>query len=236
MVKKWVIVTVLTVMVLIGSFCNNGENNKPKTVEQINDLETLQKGNQVFALELYNQVSKNNDNIFFSPYSISTALAMTYAGARNETEKQMAKTMHFDLIRERLHPTFHLMMNDLNNREKGYQLNIANALWGQKDNNFLKSFIDIMNTNYEAGLHEIDFKGDAEKARKIINNWIEKQTKDKIKELIQPGVINNLTTLILTNAIYFKGDWNNKFDKKRTKNSPFTLMDGNKVDARRTKI
>jgi len=187
------------------------------------DQQTVVKGNSNFGFDLYQKLKGAKGNLFFSPYSISTALAMTYAGARGETEKQMAQVLHFPLTQESMHPAFSLLQSDLNTiQKKGYvQLSIANSLWAQKNYKFLDSFIDLNKKYYGAGLYFVDFITKREAARKQINNWVEKKTHDKIKELIKPPMLNSLTTLVLCNAIYFKGDWLSQFDKAKTYNRDF---------------
>ncbi len=189
-------------------------------------------GNNAFALELYAKLSREAGNLFLSPYSISTALAMTYAGAWGETEAQMAKVLHLGKNDKDLHAAFGKLVADLNaaGKEKGYQLSVANALWAQQDYKFLKDYTDLVAASYGAGLNLVDFKGATEAVRQTINAWVEKQTQDKIKELLKPGVLNALTRLVLTNAIYFKGDWASQFKKEATKDEPFTLTGGKKVN------
>jgi serpin B len=211
--------------------------------------ETVVEGNNEFALELYARLQEKEGNLFFSPYSISTALAMTYAGARGETEAQMAKALHFPTTpggvgcdpnkiklvcsKEDFHSAFGKIISDLNKRgEKGsYELTVANALWGQKGYGFVKEFLELIKTNYGGGLNEVDFKKAPEAARQTINAWVEKATRDKIKELIQKGVLSSMTRLVLTNAIYFKGNWASQFEKDKTKDAAFTLINGKKIDA-----
>jgi len=187
------------------------------------DLQTVVKGNSDFCFDLYQELKGEEGNLFFSPYSISTALAMTYAGARGETEKQMAQVLHFPLTQESMHPAFSKLQSDLNAiQNKGdVQISIANSLWAQKSYKFLDSFIDLNKKYYGAGLYFVDFITKREAARKQINNWVEKKTHDKIKELIKPPMLNSLTTLVLCNAIYFKGDWLSQFDKAKTYNRDF---------------
>ncbi len=194
--------------------------------------------NSKFALDLYAKlkddpkVKEAGGNLFFSPYSISTALAMTWAGARGQTEKQMAQVLHFSLPQNQLHRAFGSLEQQFNEGDKngGYELNVANALWGQKGEPFRKEFIDLVGKNYGAGLRELDFVGaeQAEKARKIINAWVEKKTKEKIKGLIGRSVLDS-ATLVLTNAIYFKGDWATEFDKKDTRDAPFKISADKKI-------
>ncbi len=190
------------------------------------------KGNTAFALELYARLRERDGNLFLSPYSVSTALAMTYAGARGDTAAQMADVLHFDLKGEALHRAFGQLVERLNEQgEKGgYQLSVANALWGQKGYGFLKEFLDLTEAHYGAGLHEVDFEKGLEAARQTINAWVEEETQDKIKELIPKGALDVLTRLVLTNAIYFKGDWASPFEEEETKDEPFTLLDGQKLD------
>ncbi|MDD2889165.1 MAG: serpin family protein [bacterium] len=195
----------------------------------VNKKDLLVNGNNTFALELYANLKNNEGNLFFSPYSISTALAMTYAGAKGNTQTQMAEVLHFGMLDSTsLHPAFKDLIAKTQKENKNYQLNIANALWGQKGYKFLNEFLEVTKINYGAGFNEVDF-GDTESARKTINDWVEEQTKNKIKELIKPGILNGDTRLVLTNAIYFKGDWVNEFDKKGTKKAPFYVKPDKKV-------
>jgi len=203
-------------------------------------------GNNKFALELFAKLQNSKGNLFFSPYSISTALAMTHAGARNETESQMADVLHFpvsvnrgsdskskpSLNRQQFALEFGKIIQDLNNRgrKEAYTLTVANALWGQKDYGFLEEFLDLIENSYDGRLNEVDFIRAAEKARKTINTWVETKTNGKIKNLISEGVLDSMTRLVLTNAIYFKGNWAKQFEENRTQDAPFTLADGQKID------
>lgn len=196
------------------------------------DREMVVQGNNAFALDLYAELKDRDGSLFFSPHSISTALAMTYAGARGNTEKQMAEVLHFDLEQKRLHPAFRELLDQLETGEgeRGYQLSVANALWGQKGYEFLEKFLNLTKENYGAGLSELDFIGATETARQTINSWVEKETEDKIRELIKPGVLDQMTRLVLTNAIYFKGFWASQFKEELTREAPFTLATSEKVD------
>ena len=196
------------------------------------EKEIIVQGNNKFAFDLYSQVKQNEGNLFLSPFSISTALAMTYAGARGNTETQMAETLHFSLTQERLHPAFLTLMQELqaDSVRGGYELSIANALWGQEGYKFHQAFTDITKKYYEAGFKEVDFIKNTEQTRQTINTWVEEKTKDKIKELIRPGILTELTRLVLTNAIYFKGKWMLQFKKEATRSAPFELISGEKVE------
>jgi len=188
-------------------------------------------GNNAFALDLYAQLRTQGGNLFFSPESISTALAMAYAGARGDTASQMAKTLHFTLPPDRLHPAMGALLADLNATHQGYRLSVANALWAQQGYPFLPGFLDLTQRNYGAGFNPVDFKGDPEAARLTINQWIERKTEDKIKDLLQRGALTPRSTLVLTNAIYFKGDWTTPFDKVLTKDEDFHLTSSQNVKA-----
>jgi serpin B len=187
------------------------------------DRTVVVKGNNAFAVALYGQLRNRSGNLFFSPESISTALAMAYAGARDNTASQMAKTLHFTLPPEQLHPAMGALLSDLNAAHEGYQLSVANALWAQQGYTFLDDFLNLLKTDYGAGLNQVNFKGSTEAARLTINRWVEQKTQDKIKDLLQAGALRPDTRLVLTNAIYFKGDWQTQFDKAQTKNEDFHL-------------
>jgi serpin B len=188
-------------------------------------------GNTAFALDLYGQLRAQEGNLFFSPYSISTALAMTYAGARGDTEAQMAHALRFDLDQEKLHPAFAALDAILKEVQAAgdVQLSVANALWPHVDYPFLPSFLELVEANYGVSLTALDYVADPEGARLQINAWAEAQTQDKIKNLIPPNIINQLTRLVLTNAIYFKGNWAKQFDKAQTQDAPFTVQPGQQV-------
>jgi len=194
--------------------------------------EALVEGNTAFAVDLYSKLREEEGNLFFSPYSISTALAMTYAGARGNTEKQMAQVLHFTLPQCRLHPAFASMEAALKAiQEKGdVELRVANALWPQEDYVFLKAFLELTEKYYGSAITPLDYKTAHEAARRTINAWVEEKTNGKIKDLIPEGVLDALTRLVLTNAIYFKGNWATQFDKKLTEDAPFHLLLGESVE------
>ena len=194
------------------------------------DVEKVVAGNTAFALDLYRRLAAEQGNLILSPHSISAALAMTSAGARGRTAEQMAKTLHFDLPQAALHPAFGALIDGTAPaREGAFALHVANALWGQRGEKWLPAFLKTTQGNYGAGLREVDFVRARERARVTINQWVEKQTRDKIKDLLQRGVLTPDTRLVLTNAIYFKGEWSHPFEKRATRPRPFTLADGTKV-------
>jgi serine protease inhibitor len=185
------------------------------------DRAAVVEGDNTFAVDLYGQLRHRGGNLFFSPASISTALAMAYAGARGDTASEMAKTLHFTLPHPQLHPAMGAVLSDLNAAHDGYLLSSANALWAQRGSTFLEDFLKIMNQDYGAGFNQVDFKTATEAARLTINRWVEQKTEDKIKDLLPPGALKSSTRLVLTNAIYFKGDWQTQFDKAQTKTEDF---------------
>lgn len=201
------------------------------------DLEILSDGNNTFALDLYKALKGSEGNLFYSPYSISSALAMTYAGARGETEKQMSDTLHFTLSQERLHPAFNSVSLALASRgqetevqdKQGFILKNTNALWGEKGYKFLPSFLDILAENYGAGLKTLDFLHATEESRLTINNWVSEQTEKRIQDLLPQGSIMPQTRLVLTNAVYFKANWFYQFDENNTSDGQFNLLSDSKI-------
>src|SRR5262249_464487 len=177
-----------------------------------------------FAVDLYGRLrSAQIGNLFFSLQSISTALAMTYAGARGATATEMARTLHFSLPQEQLPAAYARLLAPLNGpaAERHYQLSIANRLWGRRGTAFLEPFLTVTRKDYGAELGLADFAKDAEAARAEINAWVRKQTADKINDLIPPGVLGPDTRLVLANAIYFRGTWARQFSKSATQDQPF---------------
>lgn len=195
------------------------------------DRDIVVEGNNAFAIALYGQLRSQDGNLFFSPESISTALAMTYAGARGNTAAEMAKTLHFTLPPERLHPAMGALLSDLNAAHNVYQLRVADALWAQLDYVFLDDFLKLTKSDYGAGFNQVDFKGATEASRLTINEWIEKKTENKIKDLLRPGILDSSTKMVLTNAIYFKGDWQTPFRKALTQDEYFYLSPSRDIKA-----
>ncbi|MBG29701.1 MAG: proteinase inhibitor I4 serpin [Opitutae bacterium] len=194
------------------------------------DVGAVSEGNTKFALKLYDQLNDEKGNLFLSPYSISTALSMTYAGARGDTEAEMAKALEFHLPQKRLHAGFSDLKLGLREaREKGgVELSIANALWPQKNYRFLPEYLNLIERDYDSVGRPLDYSN-SEKARGIINKWVEQETNDKIKDLIPSGVLDSLTRMVLTNAIYFKGNWDVQFQEKSTREMPFKVTPTNLV-------
>lgn len=192
----------------------------PRLRAEAPSANALTDGNARFGYDLYAKLATEPGNLFLSPFSISAALAMTAAGAKGKTLDEMKKVLH-------LPPDAHTGFANLIGRVNGtggkraYQLTTANALFGQTGYPWRPEFADLTRKNYGAGLVDTDFKADAEGSRQRINGWVEKDTKEKIKNLIPMGVISALTRMVLTNAVHFKGNWANQFKKERTKDAQF---------------
>ena len=189
-------------------------------------IKNIARDNTLFALDLYNQLKMTDGNLFFSPFSIFTALAMTWAGARENTAVQMAETLHFTEKPAQFHRAIGDLISQLNavQKETDVELSIANAIWAQKGYQFLDEFFRIVQQSYQADLKQVDFSSAAESARQAINAWVEQQTNEKIKDLLPPKVLNALTRLVLVNAIYFKGFWDNQFKSRDTREMEFWLL------------
>lgn len=196
-------------------------------------------GNTEFTFYMYHQLAgSEKGNFLYSPYSISLALAMTYAGARGETENQMSQTLQFTLPQDLLHPAFNRLDLILASRSapdewdetEGFKLNIANSIWGQNGYNFKPEFLDILAENYGAGLRLTNFAKSPDEARVTINEWVEEQTEDRIKDLLAPGTVDVLTRMILVNAIYFNAAWAFPFEEDYTEDDFFYPLDGGPVE------
>jgi serpin B len=202
----------------------------PPPVEWSADMQAVADGNNQFAFDLYAQLrDRETGNLFFSPYSAHTALAMTTTGARGATRDEMVKALRLsadekkaaaagDLGRFYAHP------------RKDYELSVANAVWGQKGYPWRPEFLTVQKDRFGASLREADFAADPDGERKRINTWVEEQTRDRIKNLIAEREITKDHRMVLANAIYFKGEWQEKFNPKRTAPHTFTLADGKTVE------
>lgn len=209
--------------------------------DDINARQLAQCSNQ-FGWSLYQQLAAKDGNVLISPHSLHVALAMTQLGARGQTADQIAGAMQLIAKRQAeivigpfLIDAYPLLLNGTPNmpglaakNDKGFTLNSVNAMWAQKGYPFRKDYLDKVTALFGAGLHEVDFAKDPEAARKTINGWVEQQTNDKIKDLLQPGILDSLTRLVLTNAVYFKAKWAEPF-RNATLQEDFTLADGQRV-------
>ncbi|MBP8857081.1 MAG: serpin family protein [Anaerolineaceae bacterium] len=243
-------VTLFVLLVMLVSACTpqggNG-NSSPEISSSIprdmepavpsGNLEKLVKGNTSFGINLFQAVKQGNENLIFSPYSISVALAMAQAGAKDNTLQQMNAVLRFSLPVEDLHPAFNALQLELNNREnndyeegkKDFELSIINSIWGEKTYTFLPGYLDLLAKNYGTGLRLADFIQQPDTSRKEINQWVSDQTNDRIQDLLPENSITELTRLVLTNAICFKAGWLHQFDPGITQNGVFTLLNGEDV-------
>lgn len=203
------------------------KSNVPRDSFPTADLDATVTGNTQFAVDVYHQVAQGTDNVFFSPHSISEALGMTLAGARNNTAAQMTSVLHAG-------SDFHAGMDKLaialasrgSAATDPFALQNADALWADQGMSFEQPFLDLLATDYGAGVYLQDFAHDPDGARDTINGWVEDQTNDKIQNLLQPGDITNATAFVLTNAIYFHASWQHKFDPANTHDGTFTTPTG----------
>lgn len=243
------------ILILALSACSDGSSSPAggdKSLEAISELSRqdmvdfpleelagLAEGNNAFAIDLYQQLASKQGNLFYSPYSISSALAMTYAGAEGDTAQQMAAVFHFLDDEDLLHTGFNALDQHLEGLAElvipegqgdPFQLNIANAIWGQKDFHFEKGFLDTLAVNYGAGLRLLDYIQAPEESRQIINQWVSDQTQEKIQDLIPEGAIDVDTRLVLSNAIYFKANWMEPFEESLTEDGIFHGLNGEEIN------
>ena len=191
------------------------------------DMQAIADGSNAFAFDLYRKLTEKPGNVFVSPFSAHAALSMTADGAKGVTRDEMVRVLHLPADPEKA-----LAAGDVGRfyaaGGEGYELVAANALWGQKGFPWRPDFLDRQSRRFGAGFNEADFRANPEAERVRINKWVEGQTRDRIKELLKPDIITSNTTMVLTNAIYFKGEWAEQFDPKLTREAPFTLADGTK--------
>jgi len=190
---------------------------------QQGELQAIAESNAAFGFDLYRNLTGIEGNLFLSPYSISTALAMTWAGARGRTGVEMAEVLHYPTEQSTLHHSLSGLQNhfDAIQRRGDIRLHLANSLWYQEDHPFLESFFNLIESHYGAVLFPVDFARQTEVVRRSINAWVERETEERIRELITPGLLDPASALVLCNAIYFKGDWASAFDPAQTRESTF---------------
>uniref|UniRef100_A0A3P9H456 Leukocyte elastase inhibitor n=1 Tax=Oryzias latipes TaxID=8090 RepID=A0A3P9H456_ORYLA len=188
-------------------------------------LNTVSKANTKFSLDLFKQLSNENKtaNVFYSPFSISSALAMVMLGARGTTASQMTESLKLRDSQDQVHASFAELLGQLNKPKASYALSVANRLFGEQTYQFVEEFLGNSRKHYKAELEKVNFMQGSEAARLNINTWVEKQTQGKIRDILAEGSLNNLTRLVLVNAIYFKGNWNKKFDAQETRDADFRL-------------
>ena len=232
--RKYLTIGIITLIIIgLGLFlfgCTT-EPTKPLDDNKITKegLSNVIDANNKFALDLYSEYKSEEGNVFFSPYSISTALAMTHEGAKGQTAEEMQSVFYFpedDSVRR---SGFANLYNEINKGDKNFKLSTANALWAEQNFQFLEEYFNLINQYYDGKVTNLDFKQDSEGSRVIINNWVEDKTNNKIKDLIPSGLITPMTRLVLTNAIYFKGDWVKQFNEDETREQDFKVSSNNNV-------
>jgi len=231
------ILSVIFVLVLtINGIPQEIPNNSKNTRQLIRRENPIVDGNNDFAFRLFHQLLTETEetNIFFSPFSISTAMAMVYAGARTETANQIATTMNFQETKD-FHSVFSRQISSiLEGSEDSVKLNIANGIWAQKEYPILEQYSDLVKASYNSEFSNSNFldKNECEKVRKEINSWVESRTNNKIEELIKSGELSELTRLVLINAIYFYGDWISPFTSANTFPHDFFASDKSVIEVK----
>lgn len=224
----------LWMLALSAFFCGclsateHPESRSDSQMDLMNIRETAS-ANNCFALDIYRELAGEGENVFFSPWSLSSALTMTYEGARGNTAEEMASLLHLsgnDSIRRE---SFSALDRKINSNDSGYRLSTANALWVDDGFSLLDGYETLVENIYHGRANNLDFRAAPEEARQTINDWVEQKTAGKIKDLIPAGYVDSLTRLVLTNAIYFNGTWMNTFDQSLTMDEDFFTEDGRKV-------
>lgn len=202
------------------------------------DGQALVDAHSAFALDLYDALRGDEGNLFYSPHSISVALTMAWGGARGETEAQMADVMRLGMDQEACHSASNALAGALSAAPdfldpeaegEPLTLEIVNTIFGRRDYTFEQGYLDLLARFYGAGLRVLDFVGDPEGARALINAWVAEATRDRIEELIPEGAITSDTVLVLVNAIFFKASWENPFEEGATAPADFTRLDGEAI-------
>lgn len=221
----------LTVLALANTHKAYSQPQKATNNVNTEHIEALVAGNNRFTINLYAQLKNTGDNVFFSPYSISAALAMVYEGAREKTATELESVFNFPSSNEQRRNAFKAIQNQLNNIGGGNKLSIANALWIQNNYNLLPNYIATVQNFYSSKVQKLDFVKSTANAEKKINQWVANKTNNRITDIIIPGTLPADTQVLLTNAIYFKGNWKNPFEARLTESQDFYLNTSLKTKA-----
>jgi serine protease inhibitor len=218
-------------LALGAALCGCGSDAPEREARKVTELQPeLLAGNDAFAWSLYSELAQQPGNLFCSPFSIESALGMTYAGARATTAAEMHDALHIQVDDASFHAGIGALSRDLSgDRGRGYTIYIANRLFGQDGFGFHQDFTDLLHQNYGAALEPLDFYGNAEAARQRVNDWADGATHGTIPELFPAGSLDDTTVLVLANAIYFRAAWAQAFDVKDTLDAPFHRGDGSTV-------
>jgi len=234
--KKLLLVIAILVILTVGTvFIIQRETISPPPIillPEHGDASDIAEANNQFAIDYYNKlVEGGEENIFFSPFSISNAFAMVYEGAEGQTAEEMRSVFHFPKDNNLMRGGYASLLNELNKENKKYELHSANALWAQKDYRFSQAYLDTVEQYYKGKVTNVDFKKESEKSRITINNWVEDKTNNRIKDLLSSESISEETKLVLINAIYFKGEWVREFSEEDTRRENFRTVNQGTVEA-----
>ncbi len=223
-----------------GGFQKSGLQRELSPSVDPDQLQTLAKDNTAFAMKFYDQIRSQDGNLVYSPFSISVALSMAMAGAEGATQTAMMDALQLSLPVDSVYPAYDALLLAIQASEEQtnegmdgnpFKLNIANSTWGQAGFTFKEAFLDTLARYFGAGMYTVNYQQEPEAARQAINDWIAQETENKITDLIPQGAINELTRLVLANAIYFNGSWLYPFSEQRTVEAPFNLLDGSQSTA-----
>ena len=232
--RKFILVTLLSILALLFIGCIENSTGNTKSTINADSVEEydIATANNAFAFDMYSMIKSDAENIFFSPYSIFTAMAICYDGAEGSTKEQMSNVFYYPLSKPVLEGSTKEMIDTINSDNDAYDLKTANALWVLEEYPLNEQYVLNAENYYDGMITPLDFAGQSEESRLIINSWVEKKTNDKIKDLLAEGSIDGNTRLIITNAVYFNGIWLQEFEEAGTRKKVFYLSDGQekKVD------
>ncbi len=232
--RKFILVTLLSILALLCIGCIENSTGNTKSTINADSVEEydIATANNAFAFDMYSMIKSDVENIFFSPYSIFTAMAICYDGAEGSTKEQMSNVFYYPLSKPVLEGSTKEMIDTINSDNDAYDLETANALWVLEEYPLNEQYVFNAENYYDGMIIPLDFAGQPEESRLIINSWVEKKTNDKIKDLLAEGSIDGNTRLIITNAVYFNGTWLQEFEEAGTRKKVFYLSDGQekKVD------
>ncbi|MFA6618909.1 MAG: serpin family protein [Candidatus Neomarinimicrobiota bacterium] len=227
---KKIVISCLMILLILSSSCSKKELINDTTFPPEMSAENIVGGLNDFSFDLYHALNSGGSvNEFYSALSISAAFAMTYAGAKNETANEMSDVLNYGPQNKHFHALYGKMLDSLSQKTEDFEINIANAIWLEENFKLLKKYQKIVSEDYRSESQLLDFVNAAEASRKVINNWVEYQTNNKIKDLIPEGVLDADTRMVLTNAVYFNAEWANMFNEKMSKKDIFHLLDGSET-------
>lgn len=226
--RKFILVTLLSILALLCIGCIENSTGNTKSTINADSVEEydIATANNAFAFDMYSMIKSDVENIFFSPYSIFTAMAICYDGAEGSTKEQISNVFYYPLSKPVLEGSTKEMIDTINSDNDAYDLETANALWVLEEYPLNEQYVFNAENYYDGMIIPLDFAGQPEESRLIINSWVEKKTNDKIKDLLAEGSIDGNTRLIITNAVYFNGTWLQEFEEAGTRKKVFYLSDG----------